>query len=181
MVDEPYLACFLECVVCGSTDPERLERAKIRHILSRQPKLRSRVERAGQEAGTLGGGKLVVWRPEEDRVRNVILKMARGHAFFELNEPMMDVPDHVWFLPLHQMSKDDRGDFEALPLGDCPVAVAPEVGSRSMHRLLMETARLGGWVGVQEERYRYQVAGAGFVSVKMVIRDYLAAEVVWGN
>ena len=165
--------------MCVSTDPERLERAKISRTLQKRPKLRSRVETAKREADTLGGGKLLVWQPEEDRVRNVILKLAIGHAFFELNERMEDEPDQTWFMPLHLMSKDDRENFEASPLGNFPIAPWPEVGSRAMQRLITGADLVDGWVSVQENRYRYRTMTAGFVAVRMVIRDYLAAEVVW--
>ena len=178
-LDEQYLSCFLECVVCGSTDPERLERAKIRRTLSQQVELRSRIERSKRDSDTLDGDKLIVWQPEQERVRNVILKLARGHASFELNEPMMDEPDAISIAPLHLSPESDGENFEASPIRDSPIAPWPEVGSRAMQRLMTGAALVDGWIEVQEERYRCQIVGAGFVSVRMVLRDYLAAEVVW--
>jgi hypothetical protein len=179
-LDEEYLACLLECAACGSTDPEKLVRPKVQRILAKAAPLRSRLELAKREADTHGGEKLVVWTPEDARVRNVILKLARGHALFELNEPMLDEPDHLSFVPIHLMSNDDRRRFENSPMEE-PFAVWPEVGSRAMQRLITGEDLAAGWVVVQENRYRYQAVAGGFVSVKIVLRDYLAAEAIWNG
>jgi hypothetical protein len=34
-LDEQYLACFLECVLCGSIDPAQLKRPKVKRVLLR--------------------------------------------------------------------------------------------------------------------------------------------------
>jgi len=180
-LDEEYLACFLECVVCGTTDPDRLVRPKIRRGLERNTSLRARIGQARREAETVGGDKLVLWSPEQPRVQNVILKLARGHAFFELNEPMFDQPTHLSATPLHVMADEDRSRFEASPLDEFPIAPWPEVGTRTMQRFASGADLVDGWVIAQPGRYRYQAVAAGFVSVKMVLRDYLAAEVIWDS
>lgn len=179
-LDEEYLACLLECAVCGSTDPDELGRPKVQRILQKSAPLRSRLERAKREADTNGGGKLIVWAPEDARVRNVILKLARGHALFELNEPMLDEPDHLSFTPIHLMPNDDRRRFEDSPIKGS-FAVWPEVGSRAMQRLISGEDLSDGWVVVQEGRYRYQAVVGGFVSVKIVLREFLAVETIWNG
>jgi len=78
-LDEEYLACFIACVLCGSTDPSRISRPKIRRALEAHPKLAASV---GACAQVTSEGRLV-WTPQSDRVRNVVLKLARGHAAFE--------------------------------------------------------------------------------------------------
>ena len=113
-------------------------------------------------------------------MRNVILKLARGHAHFELNEPMLDEPDYLSFTPIHLMSRDDRRRFEDSPM-EGPFAVWPEVGSRAMQRLISGEDLSDGWVVIQEGRYRYQAVAGGFVSVKIVLREYLAAEAIWNG
>src|SRR3989442_243424 len=37
--DEQYLACLIECVLCGSVEPDRIRRPKIRRILLENPAL----------------------------------------------------------------------------------------------------------------------------------------------
>lgn len=100
--DEEYLACFVECVVCGTTDPEKLTREKVQKSLRRNTGLRERIERSKRDGLNGRGERLPVWTPEEDRVREVVVKLARCHAAYELNEPQLDEPDHVGFWPWHR-------------------------------------------------------------------------------
>lgn len=177
--DEAYMACFIECVVCGSTEQQFIKRLKIRELLSKQPLLIQRIQRAKKEADTIGGGKIIVWQPEDLRVRKVVLKLARCHAAYELNEPQFQEPDHVTFMPLVSMTDEQRDNFETVS-GPGELAGWPEVGSRAMQRLIIaDDAYSEGWITVQEERYRYMTAGSGNVIVRGVLSEYLAYEVIW--
>ena len=84
-LDEEYLACLLECVIAGDTAPENLHRAKIARILQENSSLSVRLQRARSD-----GEEGPVWAAESDRVSRVVLKLARCHAAFELNEPQLD-------------------------------------------------------------------------------------------
>jgi len=107
-----------------------------------------------------------------------LLKLARGHASYELGEHMLDEPNIVEFCPIHLLGGEERVRFESSPI-DGPLAPWPEVGSRAMQRLVSGDDLVNGWVVVQAFRYRYQATFAGSVHIRMVLRDYLAAEVVW--
>lgn len=111
----------------------------------------------------------------------VILKLARCHVAFELNEPRTDNPEYVWFTPLSTLSQEARDEFEGGGEGD--LAGWPEVGSRAMQRLLVFDATAfqedDGWLEVQEERYRFRPYTDGDVGVRIVLRNYLACEVRW--
>lgn len=65
-----------------TTDPDRLRREKVAKALRRNSALRGRIERSRREAETLGGGRILTWTPEEERVRRVPLKLARCHAAY---------------------------------------------------------------------------------------------------
>jgi hypothetical protein len=69
--DEAYVACFLECVLAGSTEPGRIGRPKISRLLKKEPALRVRIAQcvSQDESGRL------VWKPEDARFRTVILKL----------------------------------------------------------------------------------------------------------
>jgi hypothetical protein len=170
-LDEEYVACLLECVRAGGTEPEHLSRPKIARILRRKPELAARLGMAKR----VKDGR-VVFDPELARVRNVLLKLARGHAAFELNEPQLDEPSSVFFEAFENMSPEERENFECLP----DTQLWPEVGSRGLQRLLvMSEAAYSDWIEVQPGRYRCLTSqGCGLV-VRMVIREYLAAEIVW--
>jgi len=173
--DEEYLACLIECTLAGSAEPNGLKRQKIKRILQERPALARRLSRTRRE--TPGG---IVFDVKTDRVRHVLLKMARGHAAFELNEPQFDEPLSVNFCPLPLLPEDQREEFETLSAAP-RLSVWPEVGSRAMQRIA-EGTDLGplGWITVQPGRYRYSATADRGVIVRMVLSEYLAGEVLWG-
>src|SRR5688572_19214137 len=74
-LDEEYLACLIECTLAGSTDPELVKRENIKNILRRNPSLRARLS-----AVRIRNADSTVFIPEMERVKNIVLKLARGHA-----------------------------------------------------------------------------------------------------
>lgn len=176
-LDEEYLGAFLGSVLFGSTDPDHQRIPKAARILGSNPKLRARIDRAKTEYKTLGGETRFVWRPESDRVNRVVLKNARGHAFYEYGEPMLSEPQYVRSAPLENMTREQRADFENMDFW----SGWPEVGSRMMTRVMTEQDLSGSWVIVQDGVYRYAVAQAGVILVRTVLFEYLATEVHWEN
>ena len=125
--DEEYLAAFLGAVVSGSTDPDRQVAPTAAAILRGNARLRREIDGARRDYVMLGGAIRQIWTPVQERVDRVVIKNARGHAFFE-----QDLVD--------------------------------------------------GWVVVQEGVYRYAVSrGEDGLSVRIVISEYLATEVVWSD
>ena len=173
-LDEEYLACLLECVIAGDTAPEKLHRTKIVRILRENSSLAARLQRA--RADDPGG---TIWTPENDRVNRVVLKLARCHAAFELNEPQLHEPSHLEIKPLALMTEDERAAFET---DDDGLDIWPEVGSRAMQRVLVAGSDVfdEGWLIVQEGNYRFRTSQANGLIVKIVLREYLGCEVVWG-
>ena len=94
-LDEEYLVALLGAVIAGSTDPDCQGNANAARILKRNPKLRARIEDSRSEYRTLGDETRIVWKREAGRIDRVILKNARGHAFFEVGEPMLNQPKYV--------------------------------------------------------------------------------------
>ena len=185
--DEEYLACFLESVLSGTTCPNDVERETVARIYERRPKLRQLIEGAKrtEEDRTL-------FLADEARVANVVLKLARGHSAFELSRTMTGPPTHFVCLPIYAMSEEQREHFDAPYVFD----LLDEIGSRSTQRTMaLETilqsedgeerklsAYMVDWVTVQEGRYRYlATVGPGFVSVRIVLSEYLACEVGWND
>jgi hypothetical protein len=175
-LDEQYLACFLECVLTGSTNPDLLSRPKIKFILNDKIELRKRI----QSCCRLDADGKLIWTPEIDRVRNVVVKLARGHAAYELGIPQLDPPDQVTILPLVSMADEDRVVFENAGAGE--VRGWPEVGSRAFLRACGAAPyadQKGPWISVQPNRYRYTVDQYGGVRVQVVLAEYLACLVDW--
>jgi len=173
-LDEEYVACLLECVLCGSTDAALITRDKIRRALTAKPRLAAALT-ACREVDPLG---TVQWQPEAHRVRRIILKLARGHAAFEL-WPQLDEPSEVWGVPLVSMLPDEIASFTR---PDQPrTEVWPEIGSRSFLRAAGALQPPGphGWLIVQPGRYRYRVYESRGVMVDMLLSEYLACRVAW--
>jgi hypothetical protein len=175
-LDEEYLTVFLECVLCGSTDPDCHSNPKIGRALERTPKLKARIERSRTEYKTHDGKMRSVWKPETDRVNRVIVKNARGHAFYEYGEPLLTEPEHVLSAPLETMTSEEVDEFENVNSR----GLWPEVGSRMLTRVMTGQDLSEDWVIVQEGIYRYCIAQQGVMLVRTVLFEYLATEVHWG-
>lgn len=96
--DEEYLACLIACVVAGASEPKNIEREKIRRILTAKPALKARIE----QSQSMPDGR-ATFMPEWDRVRKVLIKLAKGHALYELHELCTEEPDYFALQPLTLM------------------------------------------------------------------------------
>jgi len=169
-LDEEYVACLLECIVSNSTTPEKLHRENIKRLLLERPLLAKRLNNAFKQEDGMTSFKI-----EYDRVRNVVEKVAKGHVLFEINELHRDHP-LISVTPFPCFSETKIIEFERLP----QPTVWPEVGSRSMHRLIIGDASFSnGWIVVQPNRYRYAVLHSDHIEVRMVFSEYLACVVIW--
>lgn len=168
--DEEYLACFVECVVSGTTDHKKICRPKVARALRRSPKLAALIASTCSESA----GQLL-WAPDLNRVRNVVSKLARGHHLYELSSPADEHPTEISCIPLCTRDTERRRHLESV----LSLAGWPEIGSRGFLRAAgVELPHsCGEWVAVQEGRYRYSVSGNGFV--RIVIREYLTCEILW--
>jgi hypothetical protein len=183
--DEEYLACLIESVVVGSTDPVHIRRRRVAEILRRTPALRAQIEALkATQAGQ------VTFGIEPDRVRNVLVKLARGHAAYELSQPCREAPTSIEFWPLISMDDQERDAYEAGHV----LRIFGEIGSRASQRLLVTQVELASadgdrlrmnllindWLDVQDGRYRYiAIEESDEIRIKIVIAEYLACEVRW--
>ena len=172
--DEEYFAAFLASVISGSIEPDPQRFPTASRILAHNPRLRSRINGARRVQATLAKDNVVTWIPEPERIERVIVKNARGHVLFELGQAITSHPTRVRVVPIEHMSSQQLSQFE-YPQGS---SGWPEVGSKLMLRLI-ETGECGegGWIEVQNGVYRYAVDE--FPRVRIVIREYLTAEVAW--
>jgi hypothetical protein len=171
--DESWLACIVECVVTGEVEAARVSRPAIAKMLAHSPALAASMAaiRSIDDNGT-------TFRPDMDRVRRIVTKIARAHATYELHEHFEHEPIAVDVFPLSLLSDEALQDFESL--GGGGLAMWPEVGSRAMQRLLEGyPGDRPGWVVVQEGRYRYMAGVEDGNVVRMVLSEYLGCKVVW--
>ncbi|MCA8993525.1 MAG: hypothetical protein KDA88_16170 [Planctomycetaceae bacterium] len=183
--DEEYVAALIDCVLVGSTDPERIRNERLARAFSRNVPLRARIERARHVEG-----KTTTFSIEEERVENVIVKLAKGHAAYELGVPYRQAPEMVVWCPVPNMTTEEWSAFDAAHVG----GLINEVGSRNSQRMLCTQVTLrsmagedravnflvNDWIVVQEGRYRYQaIDEPEIVRIKILLSEYLACEVTW--
>jgi hypothetical protein len=184
--DEQYFVCLIESALCGSTDPEKIRRASVARMMQNSPALRQRIENSKTEVN----GQ-IAFVPEIERINNVMLKLARGHAAFELSQPCSEKPDHFWCGPLSSLPQENREAFNSVHFQQ----VFGEVGSRNMQSLMVtqmtrvsengERQNIGmlinDWVDVQDDQYRFiAIDDMGQIVIRIVVAVYFACEVAWG-
>lgn len=175
-LDEEYLACFIECVICGGSKTTLLRRPGIKRILDRNAALQSRIEGSRRS----DAADALLWQPEVDRVRKVLLKLARGHVAYELY-PKLEKPLEISFAPLQLLGHAARDAFEGF--SSAKLGSFPELGTRAFFRAFGKSPdvfeQLGDWIVVQPGRYRYTVIEGDGLLVRIVLSEYLACEVLW--
>ncbi len=173
-LDEQYLACFLECAICGSTNPDEVTRDSVKQTLREQPKLVASI--AASLSLSPDGTK--IWKPDMDRVRNVVVKLARGHLDYELCLQEWRDPDVFEITPMPLMTPDQLEFFENPDPG--PATLWPEIGSRAFLRMLPSGDKINDdWQDIQDGRYRYLVGQTQGNFVHIAISEYLACRVTW--
>ena len=183
--DEQYFVCFIESVLCGSTDPEKIRRSSVARMMKHSPALQQQIENSKiEENGQIG------FVPEMGRISNVMLKLARGHAAYELSLPKRREPDHFWCGPLSSLPKEIQEEFHCVHFQ----YMLGEVGSRNTQRLMVTQMTVRGengelqnidmlindWIDVQDDQYRYiAIDDRGSLIIRIVIAEYFVCEVAW--
>jgi len=171
--DEEYFACLIECALHGTTDIQKLKRKKIKKVLSQKKSLQQRITNA---MITIDGN--TYFKIEESRVKNVILKYAKGHAKYENSESQWEAPVSFWIKPIIIMSQSEVDSF----FGKREQTFFPEVGSRAMQGVIMtnEINANSYWINVQPNNYSYSVNHElAVLTVRIVIWEYMASEIIW--
>lgn len=168
-LDEEYLACRLEVVVCQTAEPEAVERVKIASSLRHSRRLRERLDNALQLDRAEPRLSL-----ELDRINRVVEKVARGLWSYETSETTADLQTQARTKFAGEATEAELEAFFALEMPE----MLPEVGSRMMMRLVHHGLRRNDWVILQPERFSYGVEVFGHNGrVKLLVRGCLLAEV----
>lgn len=185
--DEQYVACFIECVRSGSTNPDEVGRASISKILRDVPSLRKRINDSMRKVNDH-----ISFIPEWERINNIMLKLAKGHVAFELSLMKRSNPKHFWCGLLSSLPEENQIEFNSVHFQKN----VGEIGSRAIQRLLVtdltildengnaKNMRLifNDWIDVQDNRYRYiAIDDSGMIIIRIVIDEFFVCEVVWEN
>lgn len=176
--DENYFACVIHAVLAGSLSPDPQHHPEAAKILRHNQGIARRLNTQSEQVDLFPHELPFTVYPDYKRIERVLVKNAKGHAFYEYGEPMLESPSTVEVFPIHQLSADNRARFESSEaVGD--LSAWPEVGSRMMDRVMTGREMLGEWIVVEDGIHRYAVDQAGGLRVRMVIRDYLGAQIQW--
>lgn len=158
----------------GTTSPTSTFREKVARILESKPQLANEIEKSCRVEGERKN-----WYPDIERVKNIMLKLARGHAAYECAETFRKEPNEILITPFLNLSAEERDAFEF----QSPYAIWPEIGSRAFMRatgMIRSDPSDNGWQIVQPERYRYRVDYSDHpFTVKLVLSEYLSCQVAW--
>ena len=180
------MSMLLAAVLAGSTDPAEQIMPQAAKKLKCQPALRARIEQSRTRTTNLFGETETIFTPEYERVKRVVVKNARGHALYELDRWMNELPNAIMITPIQCLTQEQRDNFEGIT-GKPLLSGWPEVGTRMFMRLGLSFNPdyhdlEGQWVVVQDGYYRYWVEDTGVgLLVKSIIYEYLAAEVYWSD
>jgi hypothetical protein len=168
-LDEAYVACLLEVAEHGTVSPAEVHRRKIARILGGKPLLAARLALSLKP-----GAKYSVTSEEKERISRVLEKIARALWAYETSEAAGLGSAAVRYAQVSQLSDVEFDNFRKLAEPD----VFPEVGSRMMSRVIVAQAGIipASWIEVQQGRFSYALEIAR-PRVKMILGDYLAAEV----
>lgn len=168
-LDEEYLACLLEIVVCGTAQPEDVERVKIASSLRHSRGLRKRLNNALQVDGAESRLSL-----EWGRINRVVDKIARALWNYETSETTVDLTTQARMKFAGETTEAELEAFFGLEIPE----ILPEVGSRMMMRLFETGLWRNDWVILQPERFSYGVeVSVHNGQVKLLVRGCLLAEV----
>lgn len=175
--DELYVACLLDSALVGAVDPALIERERVRRAITGNLRLAERLAAAlSSTDATWNSG------PSAESLAAVITKLARGHAMYDLADPQYGAPRTVrWFRLDMALTSDVRSFAEWDDHESGLKRLLPEVGSRALLRMFdsREEDGQGTWVTVQDNRYRYGCRADERTAIRLVLRGYLACEVVW--
>jgi len=173
-IDEEYAACLIECVIHGTTTPNDNFRDKVSRTLKVRPSIAARIE----SAKAIDKENKIIWNPEIKRIKNVILKLARGHMSYGLGLQHTEETPIVDVLPIPLLTEEEFDTFNSL--NENVGILYPEIGSRAFINLLSgKPTAYGGWHVVQNGRYRYAIGQSSGDWVKFVLSEYLACRVIW--
>jgi hypothetical protein len=171
--DEEYVACLIECTLRGTTDPEKIERIKIKEILLQKSNLRATLS---QSMEVIDGQTF--FKPNFERLKNVILKLSRGHATYENSDIHLEEPISISINinPIILMTKEQKEEY----FSNQPILL-PEIGSRAFQRIFeKDETVINKWIIVQEDKYLYSFSqNKSGLSIKILLWNYLACEVIW--
>lgn len=176
-LDEQYVSYYLEVMKTYVYNNYVMD-SKIETKLSSDTRIRERIKKQINIVDNK-----IHFKYEEDRLVNVMTKLAKGHAAYEIDHLNFDDEPKISYSFIFEMNEEKLQEFNDFPM----MNKLPEVGSRIGQHILIATAENGDvfsffeWVTVQENQYRYcvYINSEGFPFVKFCIGEILFCVAYW--
>jgi len=110
-----------------------------------------------------------------DDVLRGVLKIARGHAAYWLNEPVLDEPDFAFAGAVSFVSEEYLKSFASF---EDSMGVYPEIGSRAFF-MTGESASQPGWIEIKKGQYEYLITWSPAVRVRVAMYCRYLLDVTW--
>lgn len=104
--DEEYFSCIIEYLVAGTKNLEKIQRKKIKDILSKKEHLKNRIESNITEKD----GQLSI-DFTKSVLENVLKKIIFGHLSYELANPYIQNPDYLEFNMIDNLIETEFQNF----------------------------------------------------------------------
>jgi hypothetical protein len=109
-------------------------------------------------------------------VKDVMLKLARGHIAYELGLQHPEEPECVEVVPILSMTAPELDAFINFRGGN----IYPEIGSRAFINFLSgQRTAFEQWNVIQNDRYQYAVGQSDGDWVRIILSNYLTCYVAW--
>ncbi|WP_373035376.1 hypothetical protein [Sulfurimonas sp.] len=173
--DEQYLACLIDYVQYKLHNLETLKRSKIQRAFNARPNIKNEFENSTKYANN---GNIDYIQYDDDRIKNILLKLSIGHATYSLSSIHLDEPSVINYKFATELTQEESTSFNLEPICD----VIPELGSRegTYISVLDDGTPITTWKIIQDGQYRFLAyQNKSSINIRIVIGEYFYSEVIW--
>lgn len=168
--DEQFVACAIEYILAEINYGGSIQRNKIKKTFEKRPHILEKIK----SLCIFENGSLKIDNSVIEKIKMVVLKIARGHLMYDCNEFLND--EDVQFLMAFkpQLEQKKLEKFNMTIVCNC----LPEFGSRMSNQLYINNNNeiVIPWKIIDNDNYRYLISPDGII--RIVIREFLYIEII---
>lgn len=168
--DEQFVACTIEYILAEIYYEGNIQRNKIKETFEKRPHILEKIK----TLCIFQNGSLKIDNSVIEKIKTVVLKIARGHFMYDCNEFLNDEDVQVLIAFKPQLEQKKLEEFNMPIVCNC----LPEIGSRMSNQLCMKNNNEIEipWRIIDYDNYRYLISPDGIL--RMVIREFLYIEII---
>ena len=152
-----------------------VKRSKIQKTFDTRPNIESEFENSTKYTLT---GNVEYIEYNNDKIKNIVLKLSIGHAIYSLSVINFDEPNIINYKFSPELTQEELDNFNFEPISD----ISSEIGSRgAVYVSFFENGLpITTWNIIQDSQYRFLVFQNKYTTtVRIVIGEYFYSEVIW--